>query len=52
MLPIVKTTKPLVWLHGKVKTPPFSRAARVEAGFLLRRLQNGDLLDATVPCDA
>jgi phage-related protein len=36
--------KPLVWLHGKIKTPPFSRAARVEAGFLLRRLQDGELL--------
>jgi phage-related protein len=37
--------KPLVWLRGEVKTPPFSRAARIEAGFLLRRLQNGELLD-------
>jgi phage-related protein len=36
--------KPLVWLHGEVKTPPFSRLARIEAGFLLRRLQNGDVL--------
>ncbi|HEX6160428.1 MAG TPA: type II toxin-antitoxin system RelE/ParE family toxin [Thermoanaerobaculia bacterium] len=36
--------KPLVWLHGAVKTPPFSRAARLEAGFLLRRLQNGELV--------
>lgn len=36
------TDKPLVWLHGKVKTPPFSRAARLEAGFLLRALQRGD----------
>lgn len=34
--------KPLVWLHGEVKTPPFSRAARLEAGFLLRRVQGGD----------
>jgi len=33
--------KPLVWLHGEVKTPPFSREARLEAGFLLRRLQQG-----------
>ena len=33
--------KPLAWLHGKVKTPPFSQAARLEAGFLLRRLQQG-----------
>jgi phage-related protein len=36
--------KPLVWLHGEVKTPPFSREARIEAGFLLRRLQNGEVL--------
>jgi phage-related protein len=33
-----------VWLHGEVKTPPFSRAARVEAGFLLRRLQTGEMI--------
>lgn len=37
--------KPLVWLHGEVKTPPFSRAARLQAGFLLRRLQNGESID-------
>jgi len=36
--------KPLVWLHGEVKTPPFSRTARVEAGYLLRRLQTGEQL--------
>jgi phage-related protein len=36
--------KPLVWLHGEVKTPPFSAAARVEAGVLLRRLQRGEYL--------
>ena len=36
--------KPLVWLHGHVKTPPFSREARLEAGFLLRRLQQGEKL--------
>src|ERR1051325_1979836 len=39
------TSKPLVWLHGEVKTPPFSHAARVEAGFLLRRLQNGERIE-------
>jgi phage-related protein len=32
------------WKHGKVKTPPFSLEARVEAGFLLRRLQKGENL--------
>jgi phage-related protein len=36
--------KPLVWLRGEVRTPPFSQAARLEAGYLLRRLQNGDVL--------
>lgn len=34
--------KAVVWLHGQVKTPPFSALARVEAGFLLRRLQTGE----------
>ena len=34
--------KPLVWLHGEVKTPPFSTEARIEAGVLLRRLQRGE----------
>lgn len=34
--------KPLVWLQGQIKTPPFSSAARVEAGVLLRRLQRGE----------
>ena len=33
--------KPLVWLHGEVKTPPFSAEARIEAGVLMRRLQEG-----------
>jgi phage-related protein len=34
--------KPLVWLEGEIKTPPFSAAARLEAGTLLRRLQQGE----------
>lgn len=33
--------RPLFWVHGEVKTPPFSREARLEAGFLLRQLQQG-----------
>ena len=33
--------KPLVWLRGEVKSPPFSPAARLEAGYLLRQLQAG-----------
>ena len=36
--------KPLVWLRGEVKTPPFAFAARIEAGVLLRRLQRGENL--------
>jgi phage-related protein len=36
--------KPLVWLRGQVRTPPFSSEARIEAGFLLRRLQRGEVL--------
>ena len=38
------TDKPLVWLYGAVKSPPFSAAARLEAGVLLRRLQRGERL--------
>ena len=36
--------KLLVWLRGEVKTPPFSQAARLEAGYLLRSLQEGESL--------
>jgi phage-related protein len=36
--------KLLVWLHGEVTTPPFSTAARIEVGVLLRRLQRGEQL--------
>lgn len=36
--------KPVVWLRGAVSTPPFGLEARVETGFLLRRLQRGDVL--------
>ncbi len=36
--------KPIVWLHGEIKTPPFSSSARIEAGMLLRRLQGGERL--------
>ncbi len=34
--------KPLVLLHGEIKTPPFTKEGRVEAGQLLRRLQEGE----------
>ena len=36
--------KPLVWLQGEIKTPPFSAEARIEAGTLLRLLQEGESL--------
>ena len=36
--------KPLVWLHGEIKTPPFSRAATIEVGYLLRLLQKGQVV--------
>ena len=36
--------KPLVWLHGEVKSPPFSGDARLEVGYLLRLLQGGESL--------
>jgi len=36
--------KSLMLLRGTIKTPPMSEAARREAGFLLRRLQQGENL--------
>jgi len=44
MLDFIEDPKPLVWLHGEVKSPPFTPAARIEAGVLLRLLQNGEYL--------
>lgn len=41
-------SKPIVWLSGEVKTPPFSLEARLEAGFLLRKLQGGENLSLPV----
>jgi len=40
----LEASKPIVWLRGEVKTPPFSQNGRIEAGFLLRRLQQGEML--------
>ena len=40
----VMDRKPLAWLKGEVKTPPFSLEARLEAGFLLASLQRGHKL--------
>jgi phage-related protein len=36
--------KPLIWLHGEIKSPPMSVRSRLQAGFLLRRLQRGERL--------
>jgi hypothetical protein len=36
--------KPLIWLAGEIKSPPFSASARIEADYLLRFLQNGATL--------
>lgn len=40
----MRVDKPLAWLQGAVKSPPFSQKARLEAGFLLRLLQRGELI--------
>jgi phage-related protein len=44
IFPMPSGNRPLVWLHGEIKTPPLSRAARIEAGVLLRLLQRGERL--------
>jgi phage-related protein len=36
--------KPLAWLHGEIKTPPFTEEGRKEGGDLLRLLQEGEKL--------
>jgi phage-related protein len=36
--------KPVGWLHGEIKTPPFTEEGRKEAGDLLRLLQEGENL--------
>lgn len=42
--PAEPSRKPVVWLHGEVKTPPFTPEGRQEAGMLLRLLQEGERL--------
>jgi phage-related protein len=39
-----RNRKPLIWLAGEVKTPPFTPEGRQEAGMLLRLLQEGENL--------
>jgi len=36
--------KPLLWLHGQLKSPPFGKSARLQAGFMLRLLQRGETI--------
>ena len=36
--------KPVIFLSGEIKTPPFGASARQDAGNALRRLQEGDSL--------
>lgn len=36
--------KPIAWLKGEIKTPPFSAEARLEVGLLLSLLQKGHKL--------
>lgn len=39
---MIPVDRPLVWIHGEIRTPPFSHTARIEAGMLLRRVQEGE----------
>ena len=41
-------SKDIVWLSGEVKTPPFSQSTRIEVGFLLRQLQEGEMLSMPI----
>ncbi len=38
-----KYPKHLIWLANEIKTPPFYRSVRIEVGFLLQQLLNGEL---------
>ena len=39
-----ESKRPLVWMHGEVRTPPMSSRARAQFGILLRQLQSGESL--------
>lgn len=41
---VQRERKPIAWLHGEIKTPPFTEEGRREAGELLRLLQEGERL--------
>jgi phage-related protein len=36
--------KPVLWLAGELKSPPMSREARLQGGYLLRMVQGGEML--------
>jgi len=40
----LQSRKPLVWLGGEIKSPPFSSEARFRAGYLLKALQEGEFI--------
>jgi phage-related protein len=42
--PVSPPRKPLVWLHGEIKSPPMSEDGRRDVGWLLGRLQLGESL--------
>jgi phage-related protein len=43
MNPDNSNIKHLIWLADEIKTPPFYRSVRIEVGFLLQQLLNGEL---------
>jgi phage-related protein len=43
MNPDNSNIKHLIWLPAEIKTPPFYRSVRIEVGFLLQQLLNGEL---------
>lgn len=40
--------KPIVWLRAEIKTPPFSREARIEAGGFLYRVDEDAIVISQV----
>jgi phage-related protein len=45
---LLNDSKKIVWLSAETKTPPFSQAARIESGCLLRQLQEGEFLSMPI----
>ena len=36
-----ENAKPLAWIHGEIKTPPFSEDAKLQAGFSIKKASKG-----------